>query len=370
MSKQSSEESDDRLVELALRLDDLLKEDLAPESLDASLAGELSDEQLAELKRASDALGFLNNLRRNLHAASPSDAPATPNLARDATFSPGAMPLTESDTPTRIGRFEILDVLGQGGFSRVFLARDPELDRRVALKIPLPQTLTDDSSRKRFEREAKAAAVLSHPAIIPIFETGSVGPISYIAFGYCPGLTLGQWFQSLNGNCPVRTAAAIIAKLAEAVGYAHQRGIVHRDLKPGNVLVEFEEDIPISVEDESAELMAERVRIADFGLARMEFDVNESLTIEGAVVGTPAYMSPEQARGAAKPDRASDIFSLGTMLYELLTGIRPFQAKTQLATLRDRGDRPNPTAQSETRSGQGPRSDLSQMPQEAAPGTL
>ena len=136
-----------------------------------------------------------------------------------------------------MGRFEILDVLGQGGFNRVFLARDPRLDRLVALKVPRPSAIADEASRRRFQREATAAAVLGHPAIVPIFEAGTAGPITYIAFGYCDGQTLSQWFAEQDQTVDPAEAARIVARLAEATEHAHQRGVIHRDLKPANVLI-------------------------------------------------------------------------------------------------------------------------------------
>ena len=146
------------------------------------------------------------------------------------------------------------------------------------------------------------------------------------------GRTLSQWFADQKRDIPPRVAAEIVAQIAEATEHAHQRGIVHRDLKPGNVLLEHQASA--AGEDFSAEHIAKYIRIADFGLARFEASQEETLTIAGAVVGTPAYMSPEQARGEANVGPASDIFSLGAVLYELLTGERPFKKETHLATLR------------------------------------
>ncbi|MEM8681085.1 MAG: protein kinase, partial [Planctomycetota bacterium] len=230
--------------------------------------------------------------------------------------------------PTCLDRFEILDILGQGGFSRVFLARDPQLDRLVALKVPRPWVLADPAHRRRFEREALAAATLSHPAIIPIYETGAAGPVSYIAFGYCEGSNLADWVQLQTRRPAPREVAAVMARLAEAVEHAHRRGVVHRDLKPANILVEVDGAAgePRSISD--------RLRITDFGLAKLETMPDDALTVEGAIVGTPAYMSPEQARGELTVGAASDLFSLGAILYELLTGTRAFRAETHLATLR------------------------------------
>ena len=214
--------------------------------------------------------------------------------------------------------------MGQGGFARVFLARDPQLDRRVALKVPRPETLVDDSARLRFQREAKAAAMLSHPAIVPIYESGSVGPVNFIAFAYCPGKTLAEWISARGPSITTRAAARTVARLADAVEHAHQRGVVHRDLKPANVLIDGAHSDDI----------ADSVRIADFGLAKGHTEQDQTVTLTGSIVGTPAYMSPEQARGDQQITSATDVYSLGVILYELLTGQRPFARATHLATLR------------------------------------
>jgi len=229
--------------------------------------------------------------------------------------------------PKRLGRFEILDVLGQGGFNRVFLALDPTLDRLVALKVPRPSSMTDSASRRRFQREATAAAALGHPAIVPIFEAGSVGPIDFIAFAYCEGKTLSQWFEQQNRDIPAREAARIVSVLAEAVEHAHLKGVIHRDLKPANILLANDAELP-------SDSIAERLRITDFGLAKLQAGTGETLTIEGAIVGTPAYMSPEQARGATNITEATDVYSLGTIFYELLTGQLPFRRESHISTLR------------------------------------
>lgn len=225
------------------------------------------------------------------------------------------------DSPTVIGRFEIIELLGEGGFARVFLANDPNLDREVALKVPKPHVLLSSESVARFEREAKSAAILSHPNIVPVFETGSVGPIHFIASEFCAGPTLRQWFSNSDQQPTPRKAAEIVCGLADALQHAHQRGIIHRDLKPANIIL---------IDGDGT--TASRLRITDFGLARHVAD-DESLTANGAIVGTPAYMSPEQALGKGVVDHRADVYSLGMILYELLTDKSPFKRKSHMASI-------------------------------------
>ena len=265
---------------------------------------------------------------------------------QDATLPNAPTDIQSPGTPCSVGRFEIQSTLGQGGFAKVFLARDPHLNRNVALKVPLPHAIADHAARRRFEREAKAAAILSHPGIVPIYEAGEAGLISYIAFEYCPGPTLATWFASQTGPISTSTVAEIVISIADAVAHAHQRGIVHRDLKPNNILLEVEDQQGKST---ASRRLADRLRVSDFGLAQLSSTSDETLTVAGSVVGTPGYMSPEQARGDSTIAPASDVFSLGVMLYQLLTGKRPFSRETQLATLRAiEHDEPPPLT--ETRS--------------------
>lgn len=255
------------------------------------------------------------------------DGSATAKIAHTET-QPSR--LGSSIPPARIGRFEILRELGQGGFGVVLLALDPILQRQVALKVPKPDALVSKTARTRFEREARAAAMLSHPAIVPLFETELYGPIQYIAFGFVPGESLAA-FLNRHQSLEPHLAAGIVARLAEAVEHAHQRGVVHRDLKPGNVLLAYMDQDKRFSDDE---LLAS-LRIADFGLAKFSDSDSAGLTREGALLGTPSYMSPEQARGQDQEvGPSSDTYGLGAILYELLTGRPPFREESDLATLR------------------------------------
>jgi WD40 repeat protein/tRNA A-37 threonylcarbamoyl transferase component Bud32 len=214
--------------------------------------------------------------------------------------------------PQRLGRFEVKACLGEGAFGRVYRAYDPQLDREVALKVAKTESLNSPRQVERFLREARAAAQLRHPNIVPLFEAGRDDDTYFIASAYIEGRTLAH---AIDQNPPdFRHAAQIVRRLAEALAYAHALGIVHRDVKPANVMLDAKGE-PL---------------VMDFGLAARD-EGGEKLTQEGSVMGTPAYMAPEQTRGKAEP--ASDQYSLGATLYELLTARPPFRAETPMETL-------------------------------------
>jgi predicted Ser/Thr protein kinase len=223
-------------------------------------------------------------------------------------------------------RYEVLKLLGSGGMGAVFLAREPALRRLVAVKVLSPYLAAEPKARSRFEREARAAAALSHPNVVRVYAVGETATtrVPYIIMQYVEGATLGQWMAGRK-RVPEREARRIIGEVAAALAAAHARELVHRDVKPSNVLIETESG---------------RAFVADFGVSAALSPVDQAtkLTMTGTIVGTPAYMSPEQA--AAEPvGPKSDVYSLGLLAYELLTGALPYSATSAMgwaaAHLRD-----------------------------------
>jgi tRNA A-37 threonylcarbamoyl transferase component Bud32 len=230
--------------------------------------------------------------------------------------------------PSFLGRFEIERVLGQGGFGIVYLARDPLLNRQVALKVPRLHALASEALRERFRREARATAALDHPHIVPIHETGDVGPLCYIACAYCEGPSLAQWLKLQAGEVPPGVAALIVRQLAEAMHYSHGRGVLHRDLKPSNVLL-----FPAQSDSGESGSLPFVPRVVDFGLARIAEEELEATGTSG-VIGTPLYMAPEQALGTPEGvGPGADLYALGVILYELLCRQPPFVGTSPLEVL-------------------------------------
>jgi serine/threonine-protein kinase len=226
--------------------------------------------------------------------------------------------LSPTDEPGllgKLGHYEVTGVVGRGGAGVVLKAFDPSLNRFVAIKVLAPQLATSVAARKRFAREGRAAAAVSHEHIVAIHGVDEAHGLPYLVMEYVAGISLQERLDR-DGPLEVKEVLRIGMQTAAGLAAAHAQGLVHRDVKPGNILLESG---------------IERVKLTDFGLARAADDA--SLTQSGAVAGTPQYMAPEQARGEPVDSR-SDLFSLGSVLYAMCTGRAPFRAPTVLAVLR------------------------------------
>jgi hypothetical protein len=247
---------------------------------------------------------------RQLHEQPTSRAPSIGETlpAVPATCT-GPAPAAPGELPETFGRYRIEKKLGQGGMGAVYLAHDTQLGRRVALKVPRLDGDANPEVLQRFDREARAAATLAHPNICPVYDVGEHGGVRYVTMAYVEGRSLAELIRGTRA-LPQRPVAAVVRKIALALAEAHQRGIVHRDLKPANVMINSANE-PV---------------VMDFGLARRTGEDDARLTREGAILGTPAYMPPEQVSGRlSEIGPASDVYSLGVILYEMLTARLPFQ---------------------------------------------
>jgi eukaryotic-like serine/threonine-protein kinase len=238
-------------------------------------------------------------------AGNPFSEPNFSGVTVSAHESPPAAKLPAS---RMLGKFRLVDVVGQGGFGTVFRAIDTGLGRVVAIKVPKEGVLGSEKEQERFIREAQSAAALRHDHIVRVYEVGGTRERPFIVSEFVPGCTLSKALASRRFE-PLE-AASIVRVVADALHYAHERGVIHRDVKPSNIML-----------DNVGE-----PHLMDFGLARREGEV--LITIAGQILGTPAYMSPEQAEGKSAGAK-SDIYSLGVVLYELLTGERPFRGNVQ-----------------------------------------
>ncbi len=267
-----------------------------------------------------DAIAVLTEAENEVRKL-PSTAPATvsvaqtlndpapsPSQGNGVSLLPASTVLAPQSLPERFGRYRILRKLGQGGMGTVYLAHDTELDRQVALKVPQFSD-NDPEAQERFVREARSAAMLSHPNLCPVYDVGRIDNIHYLTMAFLEGATLSAHTDKQSLLSP-RDAVALVRQLALALDEAHRKGIIHRDLKPSNVMLNGRGE-PV---------------LMDFGLARRTSAGDARLTRSGTIMGTPAYMSPEQVEGDIEAHGpATDVYSLGVILFELLVGELPFQ---------------------------------------------
>jgi serine/threonine-protein kinase len=319
----------DRDELLAALIDRLTADARAGRAADVDAAARDHPDLAAELRELWAVAQFAHLARRPASDKLPT-GPLTPSFTRDATTSDGAAAL-----PREFGDFELLEELGRGGMGVVYKARQKSLDRVVALKMVREAHLATDADRARFQTEAESAARLKHPNIVTVYDVGSTGGQAYLCMEFVGGQTLAERVRA-DGPLPPREAARLVATIARAVDHAHSLGILHRDLKPSNILLANGRREPAGSDDSSPagsrRPFAEEPKVTDFGLAK-KIDATVSLTRTGDVVGTPSYMAPEQAGGRKDLTPAADVYSLGAILYELLTGRPPFQAARSIDTL-------------------------------------
>ena len=280
-----------------------------------SLAEQTSSSRIENTESVPDIPETLLKLARD--ARDPSSTPVSFDVGKRL-----AKKLEEGSC--RLGRFELKSELGTGAFGYVFKALDTELDRMVALKVQRAGTFATDEEVARFLREAQSIAKLNHPGIVSVYDSvRSEEGVCYLVTEFVDGESLDS--RLLTANFTSNDCALLAAAVGDALQYAHDQGVVHRDVKPSNVLLDRDD----------------RPHLADFGLAKRERDTGSTVTLEGTVMGTPAYMSPEQASGNLRQVGArSDIYSLGVMLYEMLTGERPFQGNRRMLMLQVLEDQP------------------------------
>src|SRR5262245_190981 len=304
--------TDERLTDLLLRWDDLRQAGRPP----------TADELCPDDPDLRDRLRDRIRQRERIEA-----------MLQPSTLAAGDGPATPAAVPDVPG-YEILEVIGHGGMGVVYKARQNALNRTVALKTILSGPAASPTERARFLAEAEAAAGLQHPNIVQVFEVGEHAGRHFLAMEYVPG---GSLAARLTGDgLDPRRAAELLLPLAEAVQHAHDHGIVHRDLKPANILLVSGGVVSGELSEGTthhAPLTTHQPKITDFGLAK-RLDADRGQTQTGAILGSPSYMPPEQALGDARHvGPAADIYALGAILYELLTGRPPFKANTLLETL-------------------------------------
>jgi hypothetical protein len=235
------------------------------------------------------------------------------------TPAPVADPLLEALGKAIGFQYRIERLLGRGGMGAVYLAHELALERDVAIKVLPPDQANSAQLRERFKREARTAARLSHPNIVPLYTFGEVSGLVYFVMAYVAGESLADRLRR-EGPLDSEAACTLLAAVCDALDYAHRQGIVHRDIKPDNILIDAESGTP---------------RLTDFGIARVAL-ADAQLTMTGQLIGTPHYMSPEQAMGRSDVGPRSDLYSLGVTAFEMVSGQRPFRAETPVDTLMQR----------------------------------
>jgi anti-sigma factor RsiW len=291
----------------------------------------LRPEEMARRHLAEAVIPLLQRLRpRNRFLPPAADAPTCPDTGPPPSGGPVLAPFQflapaqGADEIGRLGPFRVLGVLGSGGMGVVFRAEDPGLKRPIALKVIRSERLAAPETRARFVREGQALAALEHDHVVTVYQVGEEDGVPFLAMPLLRGQTLQQRLAQAGGPLPIDTLLHLGRQIALGLAVAHTRGFIHRDVKPGNIWLEPDPDPAAGV----AEGLSERVRarILDFGLAHaLCGDQEGGGARPGPLLGTPAYMAPEQARGQAVDGRA-DLFSLGCVLYQMATGRAPFQA--------------------------------------------
>jgi serine/threonine protein kinase len=268
----------------------------------------------------------------------------------DRSLTSFLAPPQAPDEIGRLGSYRVLEVVGAGGMGVVYKAEDPQLQRLVALKAMLPSLAASTTARERFLREARAAAAIEHDRIVAIYQVGDDRGVPWLAMPFLKGESLDSRLRRAQGPLPLAELLQIALQIAEGLAAIHDLGLIHRDIKPGNIWLESRHPLQASPPARSGEggerqplapplrvgegagLRGEevRVKILDFGLARANQDTQ--LTQEGSIVGSPAFMAPEQA-GRKPVDARADLFSLGCVLYLMATGSLPFEGEDALTTL-------------------------------------
>jgi serine/threonine protein kinase/WD40 repeat protein len=307
LEPKQDDDFSDRLAKLHERL-----VTMSPESLTQFAEGDDADTDNEGLEPWIDCLTLLDRVRRRQNL----DEALSSRSSTDDSFA---------GLPRSLGHFNIEKELGRGGAGIVLLATDTQLGRKVALKVPHPQSLVHADVRRRFIREAEASARLDHPNIVRVFSVDESGPILFLVSEYVEGTNLHRWRENLQKPVGLRVAATIVRDLARGVAHAHSQAVIHRDIKPSNVLL-----VQNSSDTGSSTL---QVKLCDFGLAKV-LDEDVENTRSGDLLGTPEYMSPEQASAKHKDvDTRTDVYSLGILLFELIAGQSPFHAESRSAIL-------------------------------------